>query len=240
MPLTSYGAKEIVIGTGVFCLSTLVVFSLYRHYGNHWFLLFLIPLILLFLWLLWFFRDPKRTIPNQAGVIVSPADGIVTHLDEADEPDFIGGRAKRLSIFLSVFDVHLNRIPAPGRVEFIRFRPGTFFDARREESLTKNQNQDIGLAVEEAGLPGRMVVRQSAGAIARSIVCPVVPGMRFKRGERYGMIKFGSRTTLFLSPDAEIEWLVKVGDPVKAGETMVARLARPASREARLDAPGEE
>ncbi len=227
MPLTSYGAKEIAIGAGVFCLLALADLSLYRHYGSDWLLLPLVPLVLLFAWVLWFFRDPERRVPKEAGVIVSPADGTVTHLDEADEPDFIAGRARRLSIFLSVFDVHLNRAPAPGRVEFLKFRPGGFFDARREESLVKNQNQDIGLVVEEKGLPGRMVVRQSTGAIARNIVCPVTQGTKLRRGQRYGMIKFGSRTTLFLSRDAEIEWLVKVGDTVKAGETIVARIARP-------------
>ena len=225
MPLTSYGAREIAAGAGVFCLSTLGVFSLYRHYGNAWLILSLAPIALLFAWVLWFFRDPEREVPGVAGVIVSPADGVVTHVDEADEPDFIGGRAGRLSIFLSIFDVHLNRAPAAGRIEFIKFRPGDFFDARREESLAKNQNQDIGLIVEEVGLPGRMVVRQSTGAIARNIVCPVLPGARLKRGQRYGMIKFGSRTTLFLSRDVEIVWLVKVGDAVKAGETIVARIA---------------
>lgn len=235
MPLTPYGAKEIAIGASLFCLFTLVLVTLFRHYGSLWLLAPFIVLVPLFVWLLWFFRDPVRTIPGEPGLIVSPADGVVTHVDEADEPDFIGGRARRLSIFLSVFDVHLNRAPAPGRVEFTKFRPGSFFDARREESLEKNQNQDMGLIVEEEGLPSRMVVRQSTGAIARTIVCPVETGMRLKRGQRYGMIKFGSRTTLFLSRDAEIEWLVKAGDRVKAGETPVARIAAASPRAAGKD-----
>ncbi len=229
MPLTPYGAKEMAIGSGLFCLLTLGFVSLYRHYGSAWLMLPVVPLILLLGWVFWFFRDPERTVPAGPGLIVSPADGTITHLDEADEPDFIGARARRLSIFLSVFSVHLNRAPAPGKVQFLKFRPGAFFDARREESLVKNQNQDLGLEVEEAGLPSRMVVRQSTGAIARNIVCPVRLGNTLARGERYGMIKFGSRTTLFLSKDAEIEWLVKVGDAVKAGETVVARIVQPAS-----------
>lgn len=230
MPLTQYGAKEIAIGAGIFSLSTVVLITLFRHYGSLWLLAPFILLAPLFAWLLWFFRDPVRHIPEAAGLIVSPADGVVTHVDEADEPDFIGGKARRLSIFLSVFDVHLNRAPAAGRVAFLKFRAGSFFDARREESLEKNQNQDMGLIVEEAGLPSRMVVRQSTGAIARTIVCPVAEGAQLKRGQRYGMIKFGSRTTLFLSRDAEIEWLVKTGDRVKAGETPVARIVTAAAR----------
>ncbi len=224
MHLTPFGAKQIAIGMVVFSILTLICISLFRSSGSYGYLLPIFPLALVFGWMLWFFRDPPRTIPPEPGLIVSPADGVVTHLDEADEPDFIGGRARRCSIFLSIFSVHLNRAPASGEVQFVKFRPGSFFDARREESLVKNQNQDIGIVTDEPGMPKKMAVRQSTGAIARTIVCPVQTGRKLKRGERYGMIKFGSRTTLFLSRDAEVEWLVKVGDPVKAGETAVARV----------------
>lgn len=225
MPLTSFGAKEIAISAGAFCVLTLVFYNLYRIYQSPWFLVPIVPLAIVFLWVLWFFRDPSRPVPTGPGLIVSPADGTVTHLDEADEPDYIGGTARRCSIFLSVFDVHLNRAPATGVVEYIKFRPGSFFDARREESLVKNQNNDIGLAVAEEGSPSKMVVRQSSGLIARNIVCPVATGTRLRRGQRYGMIKFGSRTTLFLSKDADIVWQVKIGDTVKAGETVLAVVA---------------
>ena len=228
MPLTPLGAKEIGISAAVFCVGSIIFISLFRHYHSYLYLIPLVPLVLVFAWVLLFFRDPPRTIPAEPGLIVSPADGTVTHLDTAPEPDYIGGEALRCSIFLSIFNVHLNRAPAPGRIEFMQFRPGAFFDARKEESLTKNQNQDIGIATSEAGLPSKMVVRQSTGAIARRIVCPVSKGMDVRRGEKYGMIKFGSRTTLFLSRDAKIEWRVKVGDPVKAGETVLAAIV-PAS-----------
>lgn len=228
MSLTRFGAREILIGAGAFVfLALALVMAAWRLESPA--VLAPIPILaLIFGWVLWFFRDPERKAPEEAGYVVSPADGVVTHLDDCEEPDFIGGRARRLSIFLSIFDVHLNRAPAAGRVIFRKSRPGAFFDARREESLAKNQNQDLGLAVEEPGLPAKMLVRQSAGAIARNIVCPVEPGRRLERGERYGMIKFGSRTTLFLSSDVEVEWLVRPGDRVRAGETAVAR-ARPES-----------
>ncbi len=222
MPLTPWGAREVGISAAVFCVGAIVFISLSRQNDSWWYLVPLAPLALMFGWVLWFFRDPPRTVPATAGVIVSPADGTVTHLDVAAEPDYIRGDAARCSIFLSIFSVHINRAPAPGRIEFIKFRPGEFFDARREESLVKNQNQDMGLAVSEPGLPGKMVVRQSTGAIARTIVCPVREGMTLRRGEKYGMIKFGSRTTLFLSRDVDIEWKVSVGDAVKAGETVLA------------------
>jgi phosphatidylserine decarboxylase len=238
MPLTRFGAREMAIGTGAFLLSALALALAGWRFGSPLILAPLLILVPLYAWLLWFFRDPERDVPGGAGCIVSPADGVVTHVDDWNEPEFIGGPARRLSIFLSVLDVHLNRAPAAGRVAFRRFRPGAFFDARREESLTKNQNQDLGLAVEEPGLPAKMLIRQSTGAIARNIVCPAELGRRLERGERYGMIKFGSRTTLFLSRDAEVEWLVKAGDRVKAGATVVARaLARPDPAAAAGDRP---
>lgn len=226
MHLTPLGAREVTIGAIVFLVGSIIFITLFRRYDSYLYLLPIPVLILLMGWILWFFRDPPRRISTEPGVIVSPADGTVTHLDEADEPDYIGGRAVRCSIFLSIFSVHINRAPAPGKVEFTRFRPGAFFDARREESLVKNQNQDIGLAVSEPGLPSRMVVRQSTGAIARNIVCPARVGMELRRGEKYGMIKFGSRTTLFMSPDARIEWRVSVGEQVKGGETILAVVHR--------------
>jgi len=216
------GAKEIIIGASVFIVSTIILVFCCKRFGTCLYLVPIIPLAIVFLWVLWFFRDPHRVVPQTPGVIVSPADGTITHLDETDEPDYIGGEARRCSIFLSIFSVHLNRAPAEGKVEFVKFRPGDFFDARREESLVKNQNQDLGIATTETGMPSKMVVRQSTGAIARNIICPVAVGAALKRGEKYGMIKFGSRTTLFLSKDADVEWKVKIGDAVKAGETVLA------------------
>jgi len=227
MHLTSYGTKQIVIGAVVFIVLAALCVMLYRNGGRWGYLVPLIPLVVAFCWMLAFFRDPDRVVPTTPGLIVSPADGTITHVDTADEPEYIEGSAQRLSIFLSIFNVHLNRAPADGTVEFVKFRPGEFFDARREESLVKNQNQDIGIKTSEPGMPAKMVVRQSTGAIARTIVCPVRPGDALARGDRYGMIKFGSRTTLFLSDDVEVEWLVSVGDAVKAGETVVARVKTP-------------
>lgn len=222
MPFTPWGAKEVSLAALVFATAAVVCAALFRAYHSWWLFAPLIPLGALSGWVLWFFRDPPRAVPDAPGVIVSPADGTVTHLDMAEEPDYIGGAARRCSIFLSIFNVHLNRSPARGTVEFVRFRPGEFLDARLEESLAKNQNQDVGIACGEEGYPSRMLVRQSTGAIARRIVCPVEPGRELGRGEVYGMIKFGSRTTLYVSPDAEISWQVKVGDAVQAGRTVLA------------------
>lgn len=222
MRITRFGMKEIFISTSIFLLGCAVCTILFLLYASSWLLLPILLLATVFGWVLWFFRDPKRDIPGASGLIVSPADGVVTHLDTVTEPDYIGGQALRCSIFLSLFDPHLNRAPAAGTVEFLQYRPGAFHDARSENSLTKNENQDVGFVPSEANFPAKMLIRQSSGAIARRIVCPVEKGRVFTRGETYGMIKFGSRTTLFITCDREIEWKVNIGDPVKAGETVLA------------------
>jgi phosphatidylserine decarboxylase len=219
------GAREVGLSAVVFCVGAIVFISLYRRYDSWPYLVPVVALAVIFGWVLWFFRDPPRRVPAEAGLIVSPADGVVTHLDVGEEAEYIGGMALRCSIFLSIFDVHLNRAPASGKVEHVVHRPGAFYDARSEDSLAKNENMDVGFAPDEPGMPSRMVVRQSTGAIARRIICPVVSGMELRRGEKYGMIKFGSRTTLFMSKDARVEWRVRVGDKVKAGETVIAAVS---------------
>ena len=222
MRLTAYGT-----GTVLACLG-LAVAAAAACYGAGWWAewpflawLGLIPAIL-FLWVLWFFRDPDRTVPDGAGLLVSPADGTVTHIDKVEEPDFIQGPAWRCSIFLSVFDVHLNRAPAGGTVSYLRHKAGRFVDARREDSAHLNEFQDLGLLADDPAFGERILVRQTAGKIARRIVCPAKEGDRLARGERYGMIRFGSRTTVFLTASVNPAWRVKAGDKVKAGETILA------------------
>lgn len=224
MPFTSWGTREILLAAGLFVVVLLALTVLSSFFAFPHLMWLIAPFAVVLFWVFWFFRDPERAVPAEPGLIVSPADGTITHLDLADEADFIGGQALRCSIFLSIFDVHLNRAPLSGKVAYVKFRSGEFFDARREESLVKNQNQDIGILPDEPGMPEKALVRQSTGAIARNIVCPVDIGRSLLRGERYGMIKFGSRTTLFLSKEKEVVWRVAVGDKVKAGETVLAEL----------------
>ena len=192
-----------------------------------------IAVLLIFgLWVLLFFRNPARTIPAGEHLLVAPADGVVTHVDrvaslsvagdgQTPAPHaFMPGEAQRVSIFLSVFDVHLNRAPLAGKVVFKEYRRGAFFDARREESHGKNERMDIGIEPGDPGAP-RVVIRQLSGLIARRIVCVPEPGDVLERGQTYGMIKFGSRTSLFVPADAQVEWRVKPGDKVRAGETIL-------------------
>ena len=168
-----------------------------------------------------FCRDPERAIPTAHDVLVSPADGVVTHAEEVDAPDFPGGRAFRIGMFLSIFNVHVNRIPRSGRITQLRYYPGEFLDARHPEVGVRNEQMWIDM--EEAGSGRPMRVKQIAGAIARRIVCWLKPDEVVRAGERLGMIKFGSRTEIYLPLDTPVEVLVKVGEMVKGGSSILLR-----------------
>ena len=182
----------------------------------------LIAVVPLWLFVISFFRDPTRIIPTDPGALVSPADGKVTHIDEIDSPDFPGGRALRVSIFLSVFNVHVNRSPRKCRVTRVRYFPGEFLDARHGECAVRNEQLWVDVTDDATGMP--MVVKQISGAIARRIVCWLKPGDILQAGERFGMIKFGSRTEVLLPAGQNLETLIKVGDMVSGGSTVLVRL----------------
>jgi phosphatidylserine decarboxylase len=166
-----------------------------------------------------FFRDPRRLIPTDPSALVSPADGTVTHVEEADEADFPGGRALRISIFLSVFNVHVNRVPRTSRVVRVRYFPGCYLDARHSECAVRNEQLWVDL--EEVDTARFLRVKQVSGAIARRIVCWLRPGEQVYAGDRFGMIKFGSRTEVLLPAGEAIDVRVKVGDKVKGGSTVL-------------------
>jgi len=170
---------------------------------------------------LFFFRDPDRDIPSARNALLSPADGRVTCVGEIDEPDFPGGRAFRISIFLSVFDVHVNRVPRTSQVVGLRYFPGRFLDARNPACAT--QNEQLWIDLQENDPPRRIRVKQISGAIARRIVCWLKPGQTVWAGERFGMIKFGSRTDVYIPAGEALEVNVKVGDKVKGGSTVLVR-----------------
>ena len=180
---------------------------------------------------IWFFRDPDRTIPQAPGLIVSPADGKICEITHLENDPFIEGPAVRIGIFLSIFNVHLNRSPAQGRVLELRYHPGPFLNALDPTSAWKNENMWIGL--EEPAAPyRRMIVRAIAGAYARRIVCELRPGDRLERGQKTGMIKLGSRTELILPDVPELRILTKVGERVRAGASSLAQFetCEPASK----------
>ena len=174
---------------------------------------------LLFLFTVAFFRDPERTVPPDPNLIVAAADGTVMDIVESDESQVLKKRSRRLGIFLSIFDVHTNRAPIDGRVIYRQHQAGLCLDARRADCSEKNES--MTWAFENSRVT--IVVRQITGAIARRIVAWAEIGDELKKGERFGMIRFGSRTELYLPLNAEV--LVKVGDHVLGGSTIIARLS---------------
>lgn len=169
------------------------------------------------LFMLIFFRDPTRTISTQPGDVVSPADGKVTSVETLASSPWFSGSCQRISIFLSVFNVHVNRSPAEGKILKIEHRPGLFKNAMAADSGEVNEANALWLETAH----GPMTVRQIAGLIARRIVCPAQVGEALAKGERFGMIRFGSRTELYLPATAEIS--VRPGDTVQGGSSVVAR-----------------
>ena len=172
----------------------------------------------LFLFTIAFFRDPNRPIPPGPNLIVAPADGRVRDIVELDEKEILKTKMRRVGIFLSIFDVHTNRAPIDGRIVYRQHHAGLCLDARDPNCSEKNEA--MTWAFENPR--GAIVVRQLTGAIARRIVAWANVGDELKKGQRFGMIRFGSRTELYLPLEAEV--LVKTGDHVSGGSTVIARL----------------
>ncbi len=182
-------------------------------------------LALVLVWALMFFRDPQRQTLQDDALLLAPADGRIADIETVDEKDFIGGPAVRIGIFLSIFNTHINRAPCSAKVEKITYRPGKYLNAMNR--LAGKVNESNNLALRRTGSPqDRLLVRQISGAIARRIVCAAHEGQQLAGGERFGMIKFGSRTELYVPAGTQIECLVRVGDKVKAGMTPLAKYRR--------------
>jgi phosphatidylserine decarboxylase len=171
--------------------------------------------VLLAIFFLWFFRDPSRQIPTEPGAVVSPADGKVTEAEWLETPD---GSRLRLSIFLNVFDVHVNRSPIAGTVKLVNYKTGLYLNAMRADSNVLNEQNVVVIENENCSVQ----VKQIAGLLARRIVCWVKPGDTLQRGERFGLIKFGSRVDVLMPADATLK--VRHGDRVKGGSTILAVL----------------
>jgi len=173
--------------------------------------------VLLAAFFLWFFRDPQRSIPMGDGLIVSPADGVVTETAKIETPE---GPRQRISIFLNVFDVHVNRTPIAGEISAVRYQTGKFLNAMNQECAERNEQNIV--TVRGEGI--EIVFKQIAGLIARRIVFNYREGDKLERGQRVGLIKFGSRTDVILPAAADIR--VKTGERVKGGSSIIAEMAR--------------
>jgi len=176
--------------------------------------------IVFLLFTLYFFRDPERTPPTgAANVLLSPADGKIIRIDEFDESLFLETRAKRVTIFLSPLSVHVNRIPANGTIDFVQYVPGDYLVAWHPKASELNERSEIGLTHENGS---KVLFKQIAGAVARRVVYHVSVGDTVRAGERFGIVKFGSRMDVIVPMSSEIE--IQVGDKVKGGETILGYL----------------
>ena len=218
MSLTRYGLPEMVIVPLIFLALAVVCWLGLPDHVRIW------PAILagaLLIFSLAFFRDPQRLVPAEDNLLVAPADGVITDIVEVDEDEYLKGPALRIGIFLSVFDVHINRSPCGGVVEYVKAHPGKCVNAlNADEASAYNRSTCMGLRCDSAGA-GKVMVKQITGLIARRIVCAAQPGNRLEAGQKFGMIKFGSRTELFMPVDEKARIVVKKGDKVRAGSSIL-------------------
>ncbi|MDD5724192.1 MAG: phosphatidylserine decarboxylase family protein [Syntrophales bacterium] len=195
-------------------LFILMVISLY--FDVTWLSMFFLAVTL---FVVWFFRNPDRATPEDEKVIISPADGRVIKIEEVEEQEMLQGRARKVSIFMNVFNVHVNRAPCTGTVRKIAYRDGKFLSANLDKASLFNERNSVLIETADGV---RILTIQIAGLIARRIVCWVEEGMRVEKGERFGLIKFGSRLEVFMPLNSTIS--VKIGDKVRDGETRIGYL----------------
>ena len=215
------GLAEMVIFSSILIPLLVLLVYLALHGSRWWWIVALVP-FLLETEVIWFFRNPKRVVPEGPGTVVSPADGKIDLIEEIEHDDVIDGPAIKIAIFLSVFNVHINRVPVACTVFASRYRQGKFLSALKPESAWENERLELWL--ESTETPHRVMrVRQITGQLARRIVCWAKTGETFSRGTQFGMIKLGSRTELIIPREKGLEVLVKLGDKVQAGSTVFAR-----------------
>jgi len=219
-PFTRYGLPQLLIFPLIVLVLMVLLFVLIKP------LWALVPaevlLFLVFLWMLSFFRDPLRTIIPDENILYSPADGTITDIAEVSDSS-LGVPALRIGMFLSIFNVHVNRSPCSVKIEKLSYKKGQFKNAMSGEAGRVNESNDITM-VRLAEPKDRLLVRQISGAIARHIVCEASEGREYCQGEAFGMIKFGSRTELYLpAANVRYEVTVKIGDKVRAGLTPLVR-----------------
>jgi phosphatidylserine decarboxylase len=264
IPLTRYGLPQVIIyPLGIVAAMIVYLVIALRSFpdwaiGTPWAILTLwgveVALLAVLAWSLSFFRDPRREIPRDEKLLLAPADGTVRDIETVDEQQFIGGPALRIGIFLSVFNVHINRSPCDAKIERITYHRGRFVNAMNPLAGKVNESNDVfmvrtnGLRTPDARLETRpspaspihngerLIVRQVSGAIARRIVCAASEGQQLAAGERLGMIKFGSRTELYVPASEDIQCAVRIGDKVKAGVSPLVRYVLRGHHDAKVQA----
>jgi len=231
--VTRHGAREMLIGSVVLA----IVGAVLGHFIFFWLWLLIIPVLV---WLFAFFRDPERPVPVDQDVMVSPADGTVSDISELPNDELLGGPAVRVGIFLSVFNVHINRSPCDGKVLEAYYKKGKFINAMRHQLASdENESNTIVMGEQTSGKP-IAVVKQIVGLIARRIIFSAEKGQSLRRGERIGMIKFGSRTELTVPKWLEPQVQVKVGQTVRGAADVIFKLGKPFHTTAKQEPDGEE
>jgi phosphatidylserine decarboxylase len=196
-------------------ITAFILFAVWKVTSALVFLPLAVLFVLFSFFFAFFFRDPEREIPQGENLILSSADGKVILVKPFDHLDFLGGKGTIISVFMSVFNVHINRAPVSGQVKFCKYNPGKFLPAFKEKASQENEQTTLGLENER----GKIALKQIAGIIARRIVCRAKPGDQLKKGERFGLIQFGSRVDHFLPENVDIK--VIPNQKVKAGETVI-------------------
>ncbi len=220
LPITRYGLPQVVVLPAIIIIAMAILFW---AGGTHWAILIAeVILAIVLIFVLSFFRDPARNTPTDKNILLAPADGTVADIEVVDEKEVIKGKALRIGIFLSVFNVHINRSPCDVKIDKITYKKGGFKDARSPLAGTSNESNDLFLIRKQAPFD-KLIVRQISGAIARRIVCKAQAGMELAGGEKFGMIKFGSRTELYVPTNKGVKCSVKIGDKVKAGLTTLVK-----------------
>ena len=226
IPLTKYGWPQVIFVPGAL-LVAMVIFALgTRAFLPPWIIICIEGLLAgIFILSLAFFRDPLRPCPSDTSLLLAPADGRITDIEISEDSRFTEGTALRIGIFLSIFNTHINRMPCNVKVEEITYKKGKYKNALNPESAQVNESNDLSLTRTDSP-KDRLVVRQISGAIARRIVCETKQGQQLNAGEKFGMIKYGSRTELYVTigdSKYEAKCLVQKGDKVKAGLTPLVR-----------------
>ena len=228
VPLTKYGRPQVVVFPAIVLGAMIVYLVIAVLYLPLWAVVSVEAILaVVLIWVLSFFRDPYRLSPLDKNILLAPADGRITDIEMVEEKNFIGGATIRIGIFMSIFDAHINRAPCNVRVEKITYKKGKYKNAMNPESGRVNESNDLGL-IRTDSPKDRLIVRQISGAVARRIVCQAGEGQKLTGGEKFGMIKFGSRMELYVpAPQGparkDVKCLVRVGDKVKGGLSVLVR-----------------
>jgi len=219
--LTRYGLKELVIAT-VCSLVLCVVVAAFAQRLPPWAIApALAPVLIVYMWVLWFFRDPERIVPQGKGLFIAPADGRIADITNIGPDSELGRDGICIGIFMNIFNVHLSRCPVDAAVESVVHRPGAFLDVRDPHASERNESTTIRLKYEHQGAEHPVVFRQIAGLIARRIVTDLTQGQSVTRGQRVGMIKFGSRLELLVPNELVSKVCVEVGQISRGAETVL-------------------